>query len=147
MEILIMDAVVSNNSNNDGRDASYYTNERIRYVDQFASDDDRLWATFLHLGGMCGYILWPLCIIVPLIIWLAKRGDSAFIDDHGKEVLNFQISINLWAVAAGLLVFCGIGIVLAPALIIFGLVVMILNAIRANRGEYVRYPMTIRFFA
>ena len=116
-----------------------------RITDPDATNDERTWATLVHLGGFSGLIAGPLAIIVPLIIWLSKKNDSPFIDDHGKEAVNFQISIWIWVVASIALMFCGIGFILAPAIAILSWVYMIWYAVRANAGEYVRYPITIRF--
>jgi len=117
-----------------------------RPVDLLATDDDRTWATLIHLGGFASMAMAGLSIIVPLILWLIKRKESSFIDDHGKEAINFQISLIIWNLVAGVMVFaCGIGIVMAIGLYVMSIVTMILNAIRANHGEYVRYPIPIRF--
>ena len=131
------------------RDRAYMNpNVTERIHDPDVTDDDRIWATFIHVGAFGGLVLPLASILVPLIIWLAKRQNSPFIDDHGKESVNFQISLVIWYVVAGILVpVCGIGFLGLIALSIMALVTMILNGIRANRGEYVRYPMTIRFLS
>ncbi len=110
-------------------------------IEPDVTSDERLWATLIHLTNLL-----PLLSFIPLLaIWLMKKDESYFVDDHGRETLNFQISMFLWHIAAGLLVFCGIGIILAPVLGIFSLIICIINAVRANQGQYVRYPITIRF--
>lgn len=97
----------------------------------------------------------------PLIIWLVKKEESAFVDDQGKEALNFQITVVGISIVAGI-VFGILGFILSfipiigwIALIlllllpsaygIFVMVIMILAAVKANKGEYYRYPLTIRF--
>ena len=87
-------------------------------------------------------------------MYLAKKGQSPFIDDHAKEALNFQITLVLYtlvlpAIAALIgIVTCGVGFVLLPiALIVpyvLGLVGMIMATMAANRGEFFRYPMNFR---
>jgi len=103
----------------------------------------------MHLAGFSSVVLGlgPLAIIAPLVLWLMKRNESPFIDDHGKEAVNFQISLWFWIFLSSILIFCGIGILLIFALPIFSFVMMIIMAIRANNGEYVRYPITIRFIS
>jgi len=130
-------------SNNDER------GEQVRFIDENATQEERTWATFMHLAGFSSVVLGlgPLAIIAPLVLWLMKRNESPFIDDHGKEAVNFQISLWLWIFVSGILIFCGIGILLIFALPIFSFVMMIIMAIRANNGEYVRYPITIRFIS
>lgn len=84
--------------------------------------------------------------LVALALWQIKNSDSQFIDDHGKEALNFQISLILLALICIPLIFaCGIGIPLLvvgiPALAIVG---GIMGGVRAHKGEFFRYPMCIR---
>jgi hypothetical protein len=109
-----------------------------------ASSDERMWAMLCHLSGFAGYIVPFGNIIGPLVIWLIKKDQYAFVDDQGKEALNFQISIMIWAAVAIALCFVIIGIPLLIAVIIFSVVMTIIAAIKANEGEYYRYPLTIR---
>jgi len=80
----------------------------------------------------------------PLIIWLVKKDQSDYVDDQGKEALNFQISLFIYFTVAGLSMFVLIGIVLLPAVWIFDIVNVIRGAIAANKGERFRYPLCIR---
>jgi len=78
----------------------------------------------------------------PLIIWLIKKDSSPFVDDQGKEALNFQIVALIATVA------CVFGFCLAPFLIatvqITRLVFCIIATIEANKGVAYRYPLTLR---
>jgi uncharacterized Tic20 family protein len=116
-----------------------------RLVDERATSDERTYATLLHLTMLAHLHTGGLGIVVALIMWLIKRNESPFIDDHGREAMNFQISMIIYMVASFVLVFCGIGVVLAVAVYVVGLVGMIMAAMAAHRGEYFRYPVTIRF--
>jgi len=122
---------------------------RSHVIDFDSTPDEHLWSTFLHLSGLTTLISGPILpIAIPLIMWLIKRGDSPFVDDHGKEVINFQISLILWYFISGIMVFaCGIGIFMAIMFCIISIIMPIIGAIRANRGEYYRYPMTFRFLS
>ena len=82
----------------------------------------------------------------PLIVWLLKRAESPSVDAHGKESLNFHITIMIYAFWLGLLGFvsCGITWLLLIALAVFQIVCTILAAIKASNGEFYRYPLTIR---
>ncbi len=107
--------------------------------------DERLWAMLCHLASLSGYIAVPLGhLIGPLVIWQIKKDQSPFVDDQGKESLNFQISMTLYLFVAGLTFCIGIGFVLFPAVYLFGWVMMIIAAVKANQGEAYRYPLTIR---
>jgi len=122
---------------------------RVRVIEANATHEDRTWATFIHLSGLAGFTLFKLApiipvasIVVPLILWLIKRHDSAFLDDHGREALNFQISMALYY---PLLALSCVGIPLMILLPFVQIIAPIVMAVRANGGEYVRYPITIRF--
>lgn len=141
-----MDAVAMNfdQSNTAG------SSDRIRVVEHNASHDDRLWATFTHLSSLAGFVLGAFVVVAPLgsilgplILWLIKRNDSPFLDDHGREALNFQISMALYY---PLLALSCVGIPLIILLPFVQIIAPIVMAVRANGGEYVRYPITIRFF-
>lgn len=107
--------------------------------------DARTWAMLCHLGGLGVYIIPTVGhIIAPLIIWLIKKDESPLVDDQGKESLNFQISITIYAIIALLLTLILIGYILFVALMIFDLVMVIIAAVRANSGEKYRYPLCIR---
>jgi uncharacterized Tic20 family protein len=112
------------------------------------SKDARMWAMFCHLAGLAGLLpMTPVfgSIIAPLIIWQIKKDNFEFVDEHGKEALNFQISILIYALAAGLLCFVCIGLFLLPAVYIFDLIFLLIAAIKANNGERYCYPLSIRF--
>lgn len=83
--------------------------------------------------------------LAPLIIWLVKKDQSSYIDHHAKEALNFQISIYIYGIVSGILVVLLIGIVLLFVLGIFAFIVILIATIKASKGEYYRYPLTIRF--
>jgi uncharacterized Tic20 family protein len=80
----------------------------------------------------------------PLIIWLVKKDASPFINDQGKEVLNFQITFFLAYIVSALLMFVVIGCILMPALFIASLVFCIMGAMAASKGTAYRFPFNIR---
>jgi len=115
--------------------------------------DARMWAMICHLGGLGGLL--PIVpaigsIIAPLIIWQVKKDEDPFIDEQGKEAVNFQISMLLYALAGSIVcaITC-IGAVLIPIVVavvaIFDLVFLLIAAVKANDGYHYRYPLTIRF--
>jgi uncharacterized Tic20 family protein len=81
----------------------------------------------------------------PLVIWLVKKDEHPFVDEQGKESLNFQITVAIAYIAAGLLTFVCIGLLLLPAVAIFDIVFCIMACVKVNNGEHYRYPITIRF--
>jgi len=81
----------------------------------------------------------------PLIVWLVKRGDSPEIDAHGKEAVNFQISMLIYNVVAGVFCIVLIGFAFLAVLWVLNAIFVIIAAIQASDGKLYRYPMTIRF--
>ena len=107
-----------------------------------------MWAMFCHLAGLAGLLpMTPVfgSVIAPLIIWQVKKNEFGFVDEQGKEALNFQISILIYALVSGLLCFVCVGFFLLPAVYIFNLIFMLVAAVKANNGEHYRYPLSIRF--
>ncbi|NNF42061.1 MAG: DUF4870 domain-containing protein [Phycisphaerales bacterium] len=93
------------------------------------------------LGNGIGFLLGPL------IGWLVKRESHPFIDEHGKEAVNFQLTMMIAFIVSALLVFVVIGLLLLPLLAILNVVLTIIAGLKASNGEHYRYPMTIRFLS
>lgn len=123
--------------------------------DDLPSADEKQWAMFAHLSALLGALITtPICglgsFLGPLIIWLVKKDTMKFVDDQGKEALNFNITLAIIGLA--MLIFSmitfGIGLILtvplAVVLLIVWFVLSIVAAIKASNGEFYRYPMTIR---
>lgn len=134
----------------------FSTNAQNRLVDHDATESERQYAMWMHLS-LLGAIVVPLVIlIVPLVMWLTRKDDSPYIDDHGREAVNFQISLAIYAVVLPILavpiglLLCGVGVVAtvpAAAFLpyVLGAIGMIGAAKAASRGEFYRYPMSVRF--
>jgi uncharacterized protein len=110
----------------------------------FSQNDERMWAMLAHLSSLAGLVI-PLGNIVgPLIIWQVKKNESSFIDDQGKESLNFQITMLIAGLIAALLCLVLIGFLLLPIVAIFWLVMTIIGGVNANNGVTYRYPFALR---
>lgn len=108
------------------------------------SREERLWGMLAHLSAFASYWIPFGNFIGPLVVWLIKKDEMPFVDDQGKESLNFQITL-LIATAVVVAAFCvGIGIILAPLLVVYAVVMTILAAVKANQGIAYRYPFTLR---
>lgn len=107
--------------------------------------DDRMWAMFAHLSTFAGHLIPFGNIAGPLIIWAIKKDEMPFVNDQGKEAVNFQITMTLALIVAALSVFILIGFVLFPVVYLFDLIMTIIAAIKANEGVAYRYPLCIRF--
>lgn len=133
--------------NNESGNVEEATFEPVSSTQTEPSRSDRQWAMGCHLIALCGVVV-PVPsanLLGPLILWLLKREDSAFIDDQGKESLNFQISLFIYLMACLMLSFIGIGLLLIFPVAIFGFVCVIVAAVKASEGTAFRYPACIRF--
>lgn len=111
-----------------------------------ADKEARLWGMFCHLSALVLCLGIPFGHIVgPLIIWLIKKDEIPFVNDQGKESLNFQISMTIYGFVAAIFIFLLIGIPLLVALFVANLVLIVIATIKANQGIPYRYPCTIRF--
>jgi uncharacterized Tic20 family protein len=123
-----------------------YANYQPRLESQQIEDvEARNWAMYCHLAVFAGYIIPFGNIIGPLVIWLIKREQYPAVDYHGKEALNFQISVMIYMLVSVVLIFVVIGILAMIAVGITSLVCTIIAVVKASRGEYYRYPMSMRF--
>lgn len=107
--------------------------------------ESRKWGMLCHLIAFIGFILPFGSLIAPLIVWQMKKDVSLFVDEQGKESVNFQLSMSIWMVISFVLVFVLIGFLLLGILAIVEIVCVIMAAIQANEGKSFRYPLTIRF--
>ncbi len=109
------------------------------------SSDIRTWCVLCHAAALLGLFLHFLGhLLGPLVVWLIKRGDSPEIDAHGKESLNFQLSMLIYDAIAVILCFVLIGIPILIVLWVLNTVLVIIASIQASEGKLYRYPFTIR---
>ena len=106
----------------------------------------RTWKILCHASALLGVFLhFPGHLLGPLIVWLAKRDDSPEIDAHGKEAINFQLSMLLYTLISAVFCLVLIGFVFIAILWVLNAVLVIVASIQASDGKFYRYPMTIRF--
>ena len=101
-----------------------------------------------HLSQLLTYVTGFGGLIVPLIIWLTQKDKVHGMDEHGKAIVNFQLSMILIAIISipGILLL-GLGILMLIVVGVLSFVLPIVNAVRANNGESPSYFMTIRFIS
>jgi uncharacterized Tic20 family protein len=102
------------------------------------NQDARNMAMLCHILGIFGFL-------GPLIIWLSEREKHRFVDEHGREVMNYQISLLIYGAIAYLSLLLLMGFVLVPALTIAHVVFIIMGAVKAQRGELWHYPIARAF--
>lgn len=103
------------------------------------TQDEKTLGIIMHVLCLIGF---P--IIGPLIVWLMKKEQSRYLDQQGRELLNFQISYFLYVLISGLLCAVLIGIPLLFAVAIASIVLTIIGIVKASEGNVYRFPLTIR---
>lgn len=127
----------------------------------------RTWSMLCHLSALLGLFWWPGIVLGPLIAWQIKKNELPEIDPHGKEALNFQLTIVILyfiakivlGIIAGIVFGIGLlwgspfafwgggfGILSIPGLIILvAIILAVIAGIKANNGEPYKYPFSIKF--
>jgi len=105
------------------------------------TEDERTWGLLAHLSCFIAGLV-GLPFLGPLVVLFAKKDQSAFVEEHAREALNFQIAVIVAALVCGAT--C-VGIILLPVVLIGAIVYPILGALEANKGNSYRYPYSIRF--
>jgi uncharacterized protein len=110
------------------------------------SSEVRTWSVLCHASALLGLFFHFFGhLLGPLLVWLIKRDLSPVIDANGKESLNFQLSMLIYDIVAGILCIVLIGIPILIALWILNTVLVIIASVKTSNGEFYRYPLTIRF--
>jgi hypothetical protein len=140
---------VDNNPNEDYRDSQNNRpaertngNDTARYWGM----DERTFSMLLHLSSFMSMAVPIAGIILPIVMWATNKNDSQIIDAHGKNVINWMISLIIYLIVSGFLCLILIGIPILLALFICSIVFTIMGAVKANNGQVWKYPMSIRFF-
>lgn len=135
----------------DDGDASSTTDTTVGTTDEPGLDkissDERMWGILVHASGFVGMFIPLGNIIAPLLIWLIKKEESQFVDENGKNAVNFQITWTIYLVISALSIIVLIGFLLLPLVILGWLILVILGAIRASNNTIFEYPLTIKFIS
>ncbi len=112
-------------------------------VDYAVSSDDRTWAIIAHASAFIGLVIPLGNIIAPLIVWAIKKDESKFVDENGKQAVNFQITWTVLLAIAALSVLVLVGLVLLPLLALAWFALIVIAIIRASNDQVYDYPLTI----
>lgn len=107
--------------------------------------EDNQLLVLMHLSQLLDFVTGFGGFIVPLVLWLTKKDDIKKMDEQGKMILNFKISMFIYIIISAIFVIIGIGII---GLIVFGLINFIypiINAINVSNGKEPYYPLSIKF--
>ncbi|MGM0375845.1 MAG: DUF4870 domain-containing protein [Bacteroidota bacterium] len=106
--------------------------------------DEKNWGMYCHLAGFAGLLIPFGNVLGPLLIWILKKEKYPFVEVEGKEALNFQITVSIAGIIAGLLSVVLIGIPLLIAIGILAIIFMIKAVMETNEGRPYRYPFNLR---
>ena len=120
----------------------------MEVINHTAKRTDTQLLVITHLSQLLTYITGFGGLIVPLIIWLTQKDQVKGMDEHGKQIVNFQLSMILIAILSipGILLL-GLGILMLIVVGVVSFVIPIVNAVKASNGESPSYFMTIRFIS
>ena len=108
--------------------------------------EDRQTLMLAHLSQLLDLVTGFGGLIIPLIIWQSKKNEIYDMDEQGKGIINFQLSMFLYAlICAPLILLVGLGIIGLIGIGILCLVFPVINAIKVNNGEQPHYPFSIEF--
>ncbi|GGE17018.1 DUF4870 domain-containing protein [Psychroflexus salis] len=113
-------------------------------VHQVQREDNQL-LVITHVLQLLTFVTGFGGLIVPLVIWLTKKDEIIDLDEHGKKIVNFQLSMIVYSIVAIPLLFILVGFVIYFAIGILALVFPIVNAVNASNNKPIYYPLSIQF--
>lgn len=109
---------------------------------------DRQLIVLTHLSQLVTLVVGFGSLILPLILWTTNKEKIYEMDAHGKNILNFQISLIIYAfICIPLILLLGLGILGLIVLAVISIVFPIINAVKASRGETPKYPLSLNFIS
>ncbi|MGB5419614.1 DUF4870 domain-containing protein [Algibacter sp.] len=109
---------------------------------------DRQLLVITHLSQLITLVTGFGSLLLPLVLWLTQKEKVFQMDTHGKNIVNFQLSLILWCIiCVPLILLFGLGLLGFAVLGIISIIFPIVNAIRASRGETPTYPLTFTFIS
>ena len=99
----------------------------------------------IHLSQLASIIMPGLGLILPIVLLAMNKDKNEEIDKHGKITINWIISLFIYSVVCGILIFVLIGIIGLIVLAVLNFVFAIIAAIKANDNELWTYPLSIKF--
>ncbi|MFI2812160.1 MULTISPECIES: DUF4870 domain-containing protein [Microbulbifer] len=108
--------------------------------------DKNTFLMLMHLSQLTGFFLPVAGFALPIIMWATNKDQSVEIDRHGKVILNWMISLIIYALICSILVFVVIGILGFFVLLLVEVIFVVIAAVKASEGELWQYPLSIKFF-
>ena len=107
--------------------------------------DDNTMAMLCHLSALAGFVIPFGSILGPLILWLVKKDEMSIVDRHGRDSLNFQLTMLIAYIVCFVLIFAVVGIILLPLVALFSFIMVIVASIKAYEGKEFKYPLSFKF--
>lgn len=108
--------------------------------------EDKQLLTIIHLSQLLDLITGIGGTIVPIIIWVSKKDEIFGMDEHGKAVINFRISMFIYAlICIPLILALGLGVLGLIIIAVLTIIYPIINAIRVGNNQEPNYPLSIQF--
>ncbi|WP_350291678.1 DUF4870 domain-containing protein [uncultured Croceitalea sp.] len=118
----------------------------MELINQQVLRKDNTVLAITHLSQLLHYVTGFGGFIVPLIIWLTSRNSIEGMDEHGKSVINLQLSMLLYIIISiPAILLLGLGILTLIGVGMLGFILPIVNAVKAANGESPSYFLTIKF--
>lgn len=109
------------------------------------SSEERTWGVAVHAVAFLGFIVPLGNILGPLVVWAIKKDEGQFVDENGKQSVNFQITWTLLLIGAALSIILVIGLIIFPLVVIAYFILIIIAIIRASNDQVYEYPLTLDF--
>lgn len=107
------------------------------------TSSDRTWGILVHAAAFAGFLVPFGNILGPLLVWAIKKDESRFVDENGKQAVNFQITWTVLLFVAALSIFVLVGLILVPLVALAWFVLIVIAIIRASNDEVYEYPLTL----
>lgn len=112
---------------------------------QYWGMDEKTFIIIMHISQFAGIVIPFGGFLLPLVMWLTNKDKNSFIDDHGKNIVNWLISATIYAIIGGVLTLIVVGFVILIIVGILCIVYPIIGAVKASKNEIWEYPLSIKF--
>ena len=107
--------------------------------------EDNQLITITHVSQLATFVTGFGGLVIPLIIWATQKDKVLDMHEHGRKIVNFQISMLIYGIISGVLVIIFVGFLLLGIIGLLLLIIPIINAVKASNGEIPEYPLSIEF--
>lgn len=100
----------------------------------------------MHLSQLSSFVVPGAGIVLPIVMWATNKDEFPLVDQHGREIMNWMLSLFIYSLICIPLMFIIVGFFALFILVLLNLIFAIMGAVNANDGKLWRYPLCIRFF-